>query len=96
MKKIVFRDKEFYAEKFIKCGNAIVGITNNKEIGRLQPISDVKEYKIYNEDDTIGTFDEDIYNVNTATTDTIRLIHAMMKEISYLQQEVSNLKEANK
>lgn len=96
MKKLVFRNKEIYAEKFIKCGNAIIGILNNKEIERLQPISDIKEYKIYNEDGTIGTFDEDVFNVSTPTTDIIRLIHAMMKEISYLQQEVSNLKEANK
>lgn len=97
MKKLVFRENEFCAEKIIKTEKSIIFYINNEEVNRLQPISASDEYKVYNEDGTVSCFDEGCFATEMITTgtDLMRLIYAIMKENSILKAEITALKGGN-
>lgn len=99
MKKLVFKDREFYAEKIVKTEKSIIFYINNEEVNRLQPLGlDLTEYRIYNADGTLGEFDsmEFSNNVITTGTDLMRLLYAIMKENTVLQAKIKLLEGANK
>ncbi|WP_125153681.1 hypothetical protein [Clostridium rectalis] len=95
MKKLVFKDKEFWAEKIIKTKTSIIFYVGNEEVNRLQPIGkDVSQYRIYNEDGSLGQFDTMSFNKNVVTTgtDLMRLLYAVLKENTYLKKELQKIK----
>ncbi|MCY6957906.1 hypothetical protein [Clostridium brassicae] len=95
MKKLIFKDKEFLAEKIVKTEKSIIFYINNEEINRLQPLcTDLNEYRVYNEDGSLGQFDTMCFNENVVTTgtDLMRLLYAVLKENTNMQAEIEKLK----
>lgn len=98
MKKLVFRDKEFFADRIIKTENSIIFVVADKEVNRLHPLSsNINEYKIYNENGSIGHWDDVFHEeILTTGTDTMRLIYALLKENSKLEAQLGELEERMK
>lgn len=95
MKKLIFKDKEFMAEKIVKTEKSIIFYINNEEVNRLQPLSNnLNEYRVYNEDGSLGKFDTMCFNENVVTTgtDLMKILYAVMKENTNMKSEIEKLK----
>lgn len=92
MKTLKYADRQIQADKFVRTQDSIIGYINDIESIRIHPLSSSFTYTIYNEDGTIGTFDDDV-GINSSATDLLKLVYVMMKEINTLQTDVTNLQQ---
>lgn len=91
MKKLIFRDREFYADKFVKNEKSIIFYIGDIEINRLQPICTNETYTVYNQDGTVGEFDK--YELQqeaiTTATDMMKLLYVVMKELNNVESQIT-------
>lgn len=90
MKTLRYADREIQGDKFVKTQDSIIAYINDVENVRIHPLSSSFTYTVYNEDGTVGTFDTDI-GINSSTTDLLKLVYIMMKEINTLREDITSL-----
>ncbi len=91
MKTLRFASAQIQADKFVRTQDSIIGYIDDSESVRIHPLSSAFTYVVYNENETVGTFDTDVGDVSSGT-DMLKLVYSMMKEINVLQADVATLK----